>query len=116
MNSTILFFDALSIRDCQDESNEPIGPVAIPIYGKRKTTDCAPQIESILISFVRNKVRFLEQSYAFEATASIRQREACFVEEMSVVTDSMIVHCFDTIISDLKHVDPPKPEYDTSLQ
>ncbi|KAM7455083.1 hypothetical protein BLSTO_04160 [Blastocystis sp. subtype 1] len=35
---------------------------------------------------------------------------------MSVVTDSMIVHCFDTIISDLKHVDPPKPEYDTSQQ
>ena len=58
MNSTILFFDALSIRDCQDESNELIGPVAIPIYGKRKTTDCAPQIESILISFVRNRVRF----------------------------------------------------------
>lgn len=35
---------------------------------------------------------------------------------MNVVTDSMIVHCFDTIISDLKHVDPPKPEYDTSQQ
>ena len=35
---------------------------------------------------------------------------------MSVVTNEMIVHCFDTIICKLKNAPLPKPQFDTTLE